>query len=157
MHRPWVLPVSSAYGYSRYLERLNGENNSGFLICRIEDGAMVGVVNFNEITLGCLCTAFVGYWGVEGFGGCGYLTEGVAWGIDYAFASLGLNRVEACIQPQNLKSFALVERLKMDYEGIARKYLKIGGEWKDHQRWSMLKEDWLARGGSLQFVGGESA
>lgn len=26
--------------------------------------------------------------------------------------------------------------------GNSRRYLKIGGRWRDHERWALLKEDW---------------
>lgn len=150
MHRPWVFPVTTAFGFTQYLKLVNQSRNRAFLVCRVSDGAMVGVVSLSEIMLGPVCSAFVGYWGIYGYEGNGYLTEGTALVMEFAFDSLSLNRVEACVQPSNTKSVALLKRLGFEFEGISRKFLCIGGEWKDHERWSMLREDWASRGGALQ-------
>jgi ribosomal-protein-alanine N-acetyltransferase len=57
------------------------------------------------------------------------------------FGDLGLHRVEANIQPGNIRSTGLVQRLGFEKEGFSRRYLKIGGEWRDHERWALLAED----------------
>lgn len=59
-----------------------------------------------------------------------------------AFGPLRLHRVEANIQPQNRASVELVRSLGFRREGYSRRYLKIGGRWRDHERWALLVEDW---------------
>ncbi len=60
--------------------------------------------------------------------------------IELAFKELGLHRLEANIQPGNLASIALVKRLGFKQEGYSQRYLKIGGEWRDHERWALLAD-----------------
>jgi ribosomal-protein-alanine N-acetyltransferase len=71
------------------------------------------------------------------------MTEGISLVLDHAFNRLRLHRVEANIQPDNVASIALVKRLGFTREGYSRRYLKIGGRWRDHERWAMLAVDWL--------------
>jgi len=58
-----------------------------------------------------------------------------------AFGPLRLHRVEANIQPRNRASIDLVRSLGFRREGYSRRYLKIGGRWRDHERWALLVED----------------
>jgi ribosomal-protein-alanine N-acetyltransferase len=55
---------------------------------------------------------------------------------------LRLHRVEANIQPRNRASIALVKSLGFRQEGYSPRYLKIGGRWRDHERWALLVDDW---------------
>jgi ribosomal-protein-alanine N-acetyltransferase len=74
--------------------------------------------------------------------GYGYMEEGLRLVLRHAFRDLGLHRVEAAIQPANERSIALVRRCGFRLEGFSPRYLKIGGRWRDHQRWALLAEEW---------------
>ena len=62
--------------------------------------------------------------------------------LRYAFKRLRLHRLEASIQPHNVPSRALVRRAGFVREGLSRRLVKIGGRWRDHERWAILAEDW---------------
>ena len=70
------------------------------------------------------------------------MAEGLRQAITYAFKKLKLHRLEANIQPGNRRSIGLVKRLGFRKEGFSPRYVKIGGRWRDHERWALLAEDW---------------
>lgn len=121
------------------------DTNEYFLVCRIEDGAIVGTLNFGQIFRKAFQNAYLGYQLFAGYTGKGYMTEAVDLGLRFAFLDLELHRVEANVQPVNKPSIGVLKRNGFVKEGFSRRYLKIGGRWRDHERWAILKEDWLAK------------
>ena len=141
LHYPWVSAPKDHTGWERYMNRLERVNEAGFLVKRLEDGAICGVVNLNIITYEALCGAYVSYFGVTGHTEKGYMKEGMSQVIGHAFGELGLHRLEANIQPENLPSIALAKSVGFQYEGFSPHFLKINGEWCDHERWALLAPD----------------
>lgn len=145
LHRPWTRPPDSRERYAAYVARFQDADDpahAGFLVFRREDHALVGVFNLSEIVRGAFCSAYLGYYGFAPFSGQGLMTEGMALVLDVAFRKLRLHRVEVNIQPTNRRSLALAERIGCTREGYSRRYVKIGGRWRDHERFAMLAEDW---------------
>jgi [ribosomal protein S5]-alanine N-acetyltransferase len=52
--------------------------------------------------------------------------------IEMAFGDLGLHRLEAGTQVENIASRRVLEKNGFELIGIARRYLLIAGEWRDH-------------------------
>jgi [ribosomal protein S5]-alanine N-acetyltransferase len=142
LHRPWVYPPMSAPAVARWV-RTTGPNRHRLLVCRRVDGAIVGVVNVSEIVRAAFQSAYLGYYAFRPHAGQGYMTEGLALVLRHAFRSLGLHRLEANIQPGNRSSRALVRGLGFRREGFSPRYLKIGGRWRDHERWAIVRETWI--------------
>ncbi|QND96840.1 putative ribosomal N-acetyltransferase YdaF [Burkholderia cenocepacia] len=86
-------------------------------------------------------SAYLAYYGMAEFSRKGLMTDALRAAIDVAFGELGLHRLEANIQPGNHASIALVRRLGFRQEGFSPSYLRIGGEWRDHERWALLADD----------------
>jgi ribosomal-protein-alanine N-acetyltransferase len=68
------------------------------------------------------------------------MTAGLRLVIRRAFVTLRLHRLEANIQPGNRASIALVSRCGFEREGFSPLYLKVGGRWRDHERWAILAD-----------------
>jgi ribosomal-protein-alanine N-acetyltransferase len=142
-HRPWVEPFTDQAGFEAWLTRTLAGPNLG-LVAReavAGGGGVVGVVNLNEIVAGAFQSAYLGYWGMARFAGRGLMSEAVALAAGHAFRDLGLHRVEANIQPGNVRSIALVRRLGFRKEGFSPRYIRVGGRWRDHERWALLADD----------------
>jgi ribosomal-protein-alanine N-acetyltransferase len=140
LHHPWVSAPNNRAAWKRYLKRIDQDTEAGFLVKRKLDHAICGVVNFNIITYEALCSSYISYFGVEGFADQGYMKEGLSLAVRYAFSQLGLHRLEANIQPENHASIALAKTVGFRLEGFSPRYLRIKGEWRDHERWAILAD-----------------
>jgi ribosomal-protein-alanine N-acetyltransferase len=141
-HAGWIAPAATADAFRAHLRRNEAPDFESFLVCRVDDGAIVGSANLSQIFMGPFQSAYMGYWAGAPYAGQGYMTEGVGLVLTHAFKVLGLHRVEANLQPTNAPSRALVQRLGFRMEGYSPRYLKVGGRWRDHERWAILREEW---------------
>ncbi len=138
-HAPWVEPFTDMAGFDSWLAQKTTGPHVSFLALD-GDGQIAGVVNLSEIVTGVFLSAYLGFYGMAGFARRGLMTEAVRQAVEFAFGDLGLHRVEANIQPGNVRSIALINRLGFQKEGYSPRYLKIGGEWRDHERWALLAD-----------------
>jgi len=147
LHRGFVSPPTVTTQFTQFLERACRPDCACFLICRRQDNSIVGSINLSQIFLGSFRNAYLGYYVGAQYSGQGYMTEAFQLMLRYAFDKLKLHRLEANIQPQNVASIALVKRAGFVREGYSRRYLKISGRWRDHERWAIIVEDWKANRG----------
>lgn len=143
-HRGRVEPPLTPAAFARYLAQLREPDRRGFAIRRCEDGALLGVVNLNEISRGPAHSAFLGYYLGAPHAGRGYMREALGLVQERAFRDMRLHRLEADIQPDNRASIALVRSCGFRFEGRLRRFLKIGGRWRDHVVYARLAEEWRA-------------
>jgi len=141
MHRGLVSPPSSRDLYRGYLARIRRSSHDGYLVC-LPEGQLAGVVNVNEIVRGSFQSAYLGFYAFVPHERHGHMFAGVRLAIAQAFRARGLHRLEANIQPHNLRSIALVKRLGFRLEGMSPRYLKVSGRWRDHERWAITVEVW---------------
>ena len=109
-----------------------------FLVCRRDDDALVGVINLSNVVLGAFRSGYLGYYAFAGHERQGLMRQGLLAVVRHAFGPLKLHRVEANIQPANAASIALARSCGFEREGFSPRYLKIGGRWRDHERWALL-------------------
>lgn len=145
LHGRWVSPPSKPEDFANYLKRSSSEAYRGFLVIKQATRAIVGVINLSHLIRGNLQTAFMGYYGFSPYEGKGLMREGIELVLQHAFHKLKLHRVEANIQPRNLRSIALARKCGFVREGFSRRYLKVYGRWQDHERWAILSENWRVR------------
>jgi ribosomal-protein-alanine N-acetyltransferase len=148
LHRPWVSPPANLAAYRAFVARGREDDFRSVLIRRTEDAALVGLANLSAIQRGNLQSAYLGFYAFVPYAGQGYMTEGLTLVLRQAFGELSLHRVEANVQPANLASLALVQRVGFRREGFSPRYLRIGGAWRDHERWAALADEWPHRGSS---------
>ena len=141
LHHPWGEYPVTPEKFAEYLRRRAAPDADGFFVCARATGLIAGVININSIVRGFFHSAYLGYYAAAPYAGRGYMTEGLRLVTRYAFDALELHRLEANIQPANTASIALARRCGFRYEGFSPKYLKICGEWRDHERWAILNAE----------------
>ena len=141
LHHPWVSPPVTHIAFDRWAARWDSPDYLSLAVCGRGDGVLVGIVSVSHVVLGPLRSAYLGYYANAARAGRGLMSEGLGLALRHCFDALGLHRVEANIQPGNRASRRLVQRLGFKREGYSRRYLKILGRWRDHERWALLKED----------------
>lgn len=108
------------------------------------DGQLIGQITLSNVSRGVAQYADLGYLMDHEMQGNGYMTAAVDLVLGYAFRALGLHRVQAATLLHNEASRRVLEKSGFKPEGIARQYLKINGQWQDHQTYAILTDDVLA-------------
>ncbi|HLH66799.1 MAG TPA: GNAT family N-acetyltransferase [Solirubrobacteraceae bacterium] len=143
-HRPWATAPTDDERFAAYLSDSRRPDFEALLLCRRSDDVILGFFNLSQIVRRRLQSAYLGYAVGQPYAGQGYMREGIELVLAHAFTNLRLHRIEANIQPGNAASLALAAGAGFRREGFSPRYLKIGGRWRDHERWAILVEDWRA-------------
>ena len=106
----------------------------------VEDDRIVGRIVLSNIVRGPLMSASLGYWVARHANGRGVATAAADRLCRIAFDELGLHRVEAGTLVDNLASQRVLERIGFQRFGLAPRYLRINGEWRDHVLFQRLSE-----------------
>jgi ribosomal-protein-alanine N-acetyltransferase len=142
LHHPWVDTADTVERYVEYLERTTRTDHALFLVRHDTCGRLVGFININGIVFGSFRSGYLGYAAFSSHAGRGLMAAGLHRVLQTAFGPLALHRLEANIQPHNAPSIALVRRFGFQREGISPRYLKVDGQWRDHERWALTAEMW---------------
>ncbi len=119
----------------------------------VGDHDLVGKVTLSDIVLRRFRSAALGYDAYDPYAGRGLFAEGLGLVLDLALgpepAGLGLHRVEASVQPGNVRSAGLLRRLGFTHEGFSPGMLYLpdarGEErWRDQDRYAVLSSQWPA-------------
>lgn len=139
----WVgNPFTRKRPFADYIRPSKNGEYFRFFICRNEDRRIAGSIGLFLIERKSLQSGTTGYMVGAPYVRRGYATEALKLILRFAFRTLKLHRIEANIQPGNVASIALVKRAGFKREGYSPRYLKIRGQWCDHERWAILVEDW---------------
>jgi ribosomal-protein-alanine N-acetyltransferase len=137
--RRWQPTPPKEFYTLAYWERFVAQSGGGtestrqrFAAFAPDSPDVVAIVNLQSIERGPGQVAVLGY-SLDGAAqGKGLAREAVGAVVDYAFATLGLHRIEANYQPNNDRSGKLLRSLGFVVEGYARDFLFIDGGWRDH-------------------------
>ncbi len=119
----------------------------------VGDHDIVGKVNVTNVVRVRAQSAAMGYDAYDPYAGTGLFSEGLRLVLDLAFApvpeGMGLHRLEACVQPGNVRSAGLLRRLGFQCRGHWPRYLWLGDahdreDWRDHVVYGITAEEWPA-------------
>jgi RimJ/RimL family protein N-acetyltransferase len=113
-------------------------------VVRISDERVVGnctLWNFHRQNR----RAEVGYALARPFWGHGYMHEAMAAMIDFAFREMRLHRLEADIDPRNVPSAKILERLGFRKEGLLRERWIVDDEVSDSAVYGLLAGEWQSQ------------
>lgn len=132
--------ASFRYKLRRYSEDARDDKAYAFFVFRQDDGAFTGAVMLANVRRGVAQAASIGYWTGQAYTGRGYTTAAARAAVRYCFSVLDLHRVEAACQPENAASRKVLVKAGFSQDGLARAYLKIDGQWRDHLLFSIVNQ-----------------
>lgn len=124
----------------RYMDEIITDTSYPFFIFR-DDDMLVGGITVGLVRRGVAQMATVGYWIGEPHARRGLMSIALRLTLDHAFNAMGLRRIEAACLPENIASQKLLLKCGFRYEGLARDYLCIAGQWRDHHLYAVLRSD----------------
>jgi ribosomal-protein-alanine N-acetyltransferase len=146
LHRPWTYPPERADQFDDLFARSRRDDFVCLLACLADDDTEIaGVFTISQIVRGAFQSAYLGYYANARHAGQGLMREAMEQVLDHAFGPLALHRIEANIQPGNQPSVALARGSGFRLEGYSPRYLLIGGQWRDHERYAITADERAAQ------------
>jgi ribosomal-protein-alanine N-acetyltransferase len=140
----WTDMAQSHAAIEHTLQAYRDGSALRFAVVLKETGAMIGYVNlyaFHDTNRRC----DIGYALASIHWGRGYLPEALRALIAHGFDALGLNRIEADIDPRNEASAKVLEKLGFEREGYMKERWIVNGEVCDTAFYGLLKSNWNSR------------
>lgn len=146
-YQDWKLPYPverAADSISRYTEVGGVVAGKGYNVGveRRDTGELIGDVYIGRHET--FPTAEVGYTFASAHQGHGYATEALDAVIAHLFDDVGLVRLEASLDPRNIASEMLLERVGFVHEGTRTESFFNDPEWSDDGLYGMRRVDWEA-------------
>ncbi len=118
------------------------QNNKAlrFTIIEKDSNQIIGSCGYNSLDFENSKTE-IGYDISKSFWGKEYAPEAISALLDYAFTHLKLNRVEAKVEPENVNSIKVLQKLQFTFEGTLRKSEISAGKLIDLNIYSKLITD----------------
>ncbi|MEI9931581.1 MAG: GNAT family N-acetyltransferase [Rhizomicrobium sp.] len=125
----------------RYQKETRLDSAYAFFVFRHEDDALLGGCTLSNVRRGVTQCCALGYWIGERVARRGHMFDAVRALVPFIFFTLGLHRIEAACLPGNEPSKNLLAKVGFRQEGLARGYLQINGEWRDHALFALLADE----------------
>jgi [ribosomal protein S5]-alanine N-acetyltransferase len=138
---PWTSLNEAERFIQRSLQSLASGEALRLILVRTADARVLGQCTLFSIDRGCR-RAEIGYLLDRSVWGQGYMQEALHALIAHGFGTMGLNRIEADIDPRNARSARSLERLGFQREGLLRERWIVGNERCDSALYGLLASEW---------------
>jgi ribosomal-protein-alanine N-acetyltransferase len=142
-YMPWPTHVTIADTIA-YLEAIPKNHAArerlGFAIARKPDGKFIGSCDFHTIVPNHH-RVMMGYVLNRKYWGNGYMTETVRELIRFAFEDMGMHRVAATCDDDNIRSVRVMERCGMMLEGVFRDYEARHGMFVSTRSYAIIRRN----------------
>lgn len=138
-------PPTTVDGFERFIHWTQRERAAGNYVCFgiVPDGteSAVGIFQVRQLEPG-FGTAEWGFALGSGYWGTGLFFKGAQLIVDFAFAVIGVHRLEARAAVQNGRGNGALRKVGATQEGVLRKSFLRNGEHLDQNLWTLIDEDW---------------
>lgn len=121
---------------------IDAAEGRGLRLWIFEGADAIGHVGISNIVRGAFQSAHLGFAIAHDRQGSGRMHEALEAAVAFAFGPLGLHRLEANHLPENERSARLLARLGFVRTGLAPRYLRIAGQWRDHVQTQRVHDGW---------------
>lgn len=145
-------PPTTLEGFEKFIAWTHRQRAAGQYVCFavVPDG-MDTAVGFFQVR-GLSSSAFdVAEWGFvlgSPYWGRGLFAEGAALVLEFVFETLGVQRLEARASTENGRGNGALVKVGATLEARLRQSFFRHGRYHDQHLWTILAEDWAARGRS---------
>ena len=131
-----------------FIRHANDDDNNKNFVCVDDDDNYLGTVSLKNIDYSSKNAEYAVSFclAAQGTGAAKYATEEI---LKYAFETLQLERVYLNVIPDNVRANKFYKKMGFVYEGEFRKHILINGVLRNLCWYSMLKDEYFARQGTI--------
>ena len=115
---------------------------AGNVYAILDEDEIAGTISLSNVVRGAFQSANIGYWVDRDRNGRGLASRAVEAVAAEAFGPIGLHRLEAGTLVDNIASQRVLEKNGFTRIGVAPRYLRIGGAWRDHVLYQRTVDQW---------------
>jgi ribosomal-protein-alanine N-acetyltransferase len=141
MDEPPLSEPAQAQAMIQFYQDPAGKTYNRWGIVRKQDSQLIGTCGYHKWNQRCF-RAEIGYDLSPARWGQGYMTEALSAVIQNGFGRMGLNRIEALVYAENVRSMKLLQGLGFQKEGLLRDYFYLDGQFYDHYLLALLRREW---------------
>lgn len=124
-------------GQVKRIELLLGQHQNGLTWpgVIVADETVIGQVTVTAILRGPFQKGYLGYWVASAFQQLGHASRAVSLTLKVMADELGLHRIDAFAQPENIASNKVLENNGFVKWGLAHSHTYVAGAWRDEVFW----------------------